>query len=97
MFHSLKKIIPQSLRASGIERQVSASFVTEEAKRVLERLWGVERASYVEPVSFSGGVLLVRMTSPSAAQAFRMIETTWMNEINRSLGERKVMKIEIRR
>lgn len=97
MFHSLKKIIPQSLKASGIERQVSASFVTEEAKRVLERLWGIERASYVEPVSFTGGVLLVRMASPSAAQAFRMIEITWMNEINRSLGERKVMRIEIRR
>jgi hypothetical protein len=96
MFQSIKRIIPQSLKADGIESQVSASFVIIEAKKSLERLWGAERASYIEPLSFISGTLFVRMNSPSAAQAFRTIETPWMNEINRTIGQRKVMKISIK-
>lgn len=96
MFQSIKRIIPQSIQASGIESQVSAAVVTTEAKKCLERLWGVEKASYVEPISFASGTLIVRMTSTSAAQMFRMIETSWINEINRVIGQRKVMKIQIK-
>jgi hypothetical protein len=96
MFQSIKRIIPQSLQASGIESQVSASFVTTEAKKTLERLWGEERASYIEPVSFASGVLTIQISSPSAAQMLRMIETPWMNEINRAIGSRKVTKIQVK-
>jgi hypothetical protein len=96
MFQSIKRIIPQSLQASGIESQVSASFVTTEAKKILERLWGIERAAYVEPISFASGILAIHISSPSAAQMFRTIETPWINEINRVIGSRKVMKIQIR-
>jgi hypothetical protein len=97
MFQSIKKIIPQSLQASGIERQVSASFVVDEARHALERLWGAERASYIELLGFSNGILMIRITSPSAAQMLRTVETAWMNEANRSIGERKIIKIDVKR
>lgn len=96
MFQSIKRIIPQSLQASGIESQVSSSFILIEAKKSLERLWGIERSSCVELLSFVSGTLYVRMSSPSAAQAFRMIEVQWMNEVNRAIGQRKVMKIQMK-
>jgi hypothetical protein len=96
MFQSIKRIIPQSLHSSGIDAQVSASVVVTEAKKALERLWGMERASYIEPLSFIAGTLFVRMNSPSAAQAVRTIEIQWMNEVNRVIGQRKVMKIQVR-
>lgn len=96
MFQSIKRIIPHSLQASGIESQVSATFVATEAKKALERLWGPERAAYVEPVSFASGVLIIHISSPSAAQMLRTIETAWINEINRAVGQRKVMKIQVK-
>jgi hypothetical protein len=82
---------------AGIDPQVAAARVVEEARGALIRLWGEERASFAEPVSFSDGSLSVIVRSGSAAHALRVVEAQWMNETNRVLGERRVKDIRIRR
>lgn len=97
MFQSIKGIIPSALKRTGIDAQVSATRVLEEAKAAMERMWGAEQTAYVEPVMFKEGTLVVKITSPSAAQALRTAMHPWMNEINRVLGQRKVQEIRVRR
>jgi hypothetical protein len=96
-FQPIRRILPASIRDSGIEVQISAIRVLEEASAALTRMWGAEQASYVEMVSFKEGVLNISVRSPSAAHALRASETQWINEINRALGSRKVAKISMRR
>jgi len=92
-FQSMKRIIPASLRRLGIDASVSATRVLEESQAALVRLWGEDRASAVEMVTFSEGELLVRVKSSSALAMLRTITVPWMNEANRALGERKVLRI----
>ena len=92
-FIPLKRILPQAIRQAGLDVQVSASRVVDEAQTALVRLWDADRAAYVRPVSFKEGTLKVTVTSPSAAHALRLVEAEWVNEINRALGGRKVMKV----
>ncbi|HWR00056.1 MAG TPA: DciA family protein [Candidatus Methylomirabilis sp.] len=94
-FTPLKRILPQAIRQAGLDVQVSAARIVDEAHAALVRLWDAERAAYVRAVSFKEGVLKVTVTSPSAAHALRLAETAWMNEINRALGARKVMKVTV--
>ena len=96
-FTSLKRILPQAVRHAGLESSVDAVRVVEEAGQILNRLWDTERAAYVRPISFKEGTLTIAVTSPSATHALRLIEPTWINEINRTLGERRVLKIVTRR
>lgn len=97
MFQSIKGIIPGALRKSGIEHEVSASRVVEIAKECLIRLWGEERASFMEPLSFKEGTLMVSCRSSSASSLFRVLERPWINEINRSLGEKRVLRVVLRK
>lgn len=96
-FIPLKRILPQAIRQAGIEAQVSAARVVDEAQAALARLWDAERAAHARVVSFKEGTLKASVTSPSAAHALRLLETQWMNEINRALGGRKVMRVVVMR
>lgn len=96
-FTPLKRILPQAVRQAGVEAQVGAARVVDEAQASLVRLWDPERAAHVRAVSFKEGTLKVAITSPSAAHALRLIETQWVNETNRALGSRKVMKVIVMR
>jgi len=97
MFQSIKRIIPDSLKQVGLEEKISAALVLDEAKKTLIRLWDEDRASFVEPISFTNGELHVRVTSPSALALLRTEAMPWMNEINRVLGGRKVLRIVSKR
>jgi hypothetical protein len=96
-FISLKRILPQAVRQAGIEQSVSAARITEEAQAALVRLWGDEKAVYVRVVSTVGDTLKVAVTSPSAVHGLKLLETAWMNEINRALGSQHVKKITVKR
>lgn len=96
-FTSLKRILPQAIRQAGLEATVSSVRIVEEAQAALVRLWDPERAAYVRVVSSVGHTLNVAVTSPSAVHALRLIEVSWMNEINRALGEQRVQKIVVKR
>ncbi|MFA5129624.1 MAG: DciA family protein [Patescibacteria group bacterium] len=96
-FQSFKRIIPSALNRSGINDQVSASLVVDEAKRALIRVWDEDRAAFVEPLSFTKGELHIAVSSPSALALLRTSELPWMNEINRALGSRLVLRIVAKR
>lgn len=92
-FHSIRRILPSSLRGAGIERQVTASQVVEAAGLSLLRLWGAERATYAEPVSFQDGQLKMAARAPVAMQELRVWSVQLQNETNRSLGSRVVRSL----
>jgi hypothetical protein len=92
-FQSMKRIIPGTLKRLGIDATVSATRVLEESKTALMRLWGEDRATCAEMVSFANGELVVRVTTSSALDPLQRITVPWMNEINRALGERHVLRI----
>lgn len=95
-FQPIKRLIPQSIRSHGISKQIQARQVLEVACLVLKRMWGEERSGYVAPLSFVEGILKVECTSGSAMQQLRVDQTRVMNEMNRQLGERSVLRLDIR-
>jgi hypothetical protein len=96
-FYPISRIIPKAIQKAGIDSQVSAARVVEEARKVILRLWGDERARFAEPASFREGTLNVAVRSASAAHTLRTMETRIVNEINRMLGQKKVKTIRMRR
>lgn len=93
---SLKKIIPQVMAAHGLTQPLRARRVVAAAALVLEKLWGPERAAYIEPLSFKEGLLKMQSASAAALQQLRIEETRFVNELNRHLGERAVLKIYLK-
>ena len=96
-FQSIRRIIPQAIQKAGIDSEVSAARVLDEAKNALVRIWGEERAAYVEPSSFKDGDLRLTIRSASAAQMFRTIESQVRNEVNRAIGQQRVRRIIMKR
>ncbi|GMU25665.1 DUF721 domain-containing protein [Patescibacteria group bacterium] len=96
-FQPIRKILPQAIQRAGLDTEVSAVRVVETAQEQLRQLWGEERAAHVNVVSFSGGVLNIETATPSAAHVIRGMQESWINEMNRELGERKVRTIRIGR
>ena len=96
-FQPIRRILSASMRDSGIEARVSAMRVIDAAKASLTRLWGCERASFVEPVAFSNGILKVDVRSSSAEVALNGVLTPWVNETNRALGAKRVTEVRVRR
>lgn len=96
-FQSIRRILPKAIQKAGIDSQVSAARVIDDACKSIIRLWGEERASFVEPVSFHDGTLNVIVRSASAAHALRTMQSQWVNEINRTLGQQRVKKIRVQR
>lgn len=92
---SIKRIIPSALKHTGIDKEVLATMVLTEASKSLERIWGPEKAKYIEPLSFKAGCVLIRSHSSAASQLLRTVESQWINEINRGLGQKKVFAIKL--
>lgn len=92
-FQSIRRILPQAVQKAGWSEPVTAVRVLEEAKASLARLWGDERAAFVVPLSFHAGTLKLQARAPSAMQELRLAETRLQNEINRALGEKKVIRL----
>ena len=93
-FQSIKRILPGAIREVGLETQVTTVQVLQTAQEVLRRLWGEEQAACVTTKSFVDGVLRLQTAVPAAAQQLRVQEVPLMNEINRALGGKKVIKIQ---
>ena len=93
-FQPIRKILPQAIQSAGIQRQVTAARVMEEAQAALRRLWGEERAAYARPVSFKEGVLKIAALAPAASQELKLISVRLQNEVNRVLGSKIVHQIQ---
>jgi hypothetical protein len=94
-FEPIRRILPKAIAGAGIVEQVTAARVVAEAGRALTRLWGEEKAAYVDVVSFRDGQLKLRIGSSVARQELRVWETRLINEVNRLLGRRTVFRLLI--
>lgn len=95
-FEAMRKLLPTVVRSHGISKQILSRQVLEVALAVLQHLWGEDRARSIQAVSFREGVLKLESSSAPAMQQLRVDQTRVMNEVNRRLGERCVMRLEIR-
>ena len=95
-FQSINRILPSAIEQAGLKRQMDAVRVLEVARELLCRLWGEERASFVQWVSFSEGGLKIESRSAPAVQELKLMETRFMNDLNRQLGSRVVRSLSIR-
>lgn len=95
-FQKLGGIQSESLQKfAGLRRNVDAVRVLDAAKQVLTALWGADRAALVRGVSFSEGELKLAASASVVVGELRLIETRFVNEINRGLGQRVVNKLKV--
>ncbi len=94
-FEPLKKIISRSAGNFVFSKELQIAQVFDAFVRVMENLWGREKAVYLSPVSFQEGRLKIRSTSPTAKQQFSLEVTRIKNEINRKLGGQIVKIITV--
>lgn len=93
-FQSIKRILPGAIREVGLEEQVTSIHVLQTAELVLRRSWGEEKAHLITLRSYAQGVLRLETRTPAAAQELKVMEVRFMNEINRILGAKKVIKLQ---
>lgn len=89
----IRRILPQAVRSAGISEQVNAARVLHEAHQVVVRLWGEEKAPYIQGISFKEGVLKMGSSAPAALQEIKLQGVRVQNEINRGLGAKIVKHI----
>lgn len=94
-FEPIRRILPQAIQSAGISRQVTSARVIEEAGQALVRLWGEEKAAYIQIISFQEGILKCKALAPVAMQELKVWEVRFQNEINRVLGSRAIMSIRV--
>jgi hypothetical protein len=92
-FQPIRRILPEAIRQAGIDEQVSSVRILTLAQSLLEKLWGPEKAAYIEWISYKDGVLRIRSQAAAALQELRIWEVRLVNEINRELRLKKVVKI----
>ncbi len=95
-FQSIKRVLPSVVQSHGLTKQVQAHQVIAGAQRGFRGLWGEERSTYVTPCSFREGTLKLESTSAVALQQLRIDQIKFMNELNRQLSARVVLKLELR-
>ncbi|MBP6944548.1 DUF721 domain-containing protein [Patescibacteria group bacterium] len=89
----IRRFLPRAIQTAGIAEQVTAARVLFEAKQSLVRLWGEEKAAYVEMVSFAEGTLKIASRAGAALQELKMQTVRFQNDVNRVLGGKVVKKI----
>lgn len=94
-FQSIRRILPKAIEQAGIKKHIDAVRVVESAERMLQALWGEDRARRVRFVSFHAGVLKATSSSPAAVQELKVIGTKFQNEVNRALGEKAVRALNV--
>lgn len=95
-WESLKSILPSAVRAAGIQEKLTSVKVLESSGRILKARWGEDKSVLVEFISFTHGVLKAQTFSPAAMQMLRVEQVAFLNDLNRLLGSRAVLKLDIR-
>lgn len=89
----IRRFLPRAIQTAGIADKVTAARVLHEARQSLVRLWGEEKAGYVDMVSFAEGALKVSSRAGAALQELKMEMVRFQNDVNRALGGKVVKKI----
>jgi hypothetical protein len=89
----IRRFLPRAIQTAGIADQVTAARVLHEARQSLVRLWGEDKAEYIEMVSFAEGTLKVASRAGAALQELKMQTIRFQNDVNRVLGGKVVKKI----
>ena len=84
------------VQSHGLTKQVQARQVLITAMAVLHGLWGEERSRYITACSFRDGVLKMESTSAAALQQLHVDHVKFVNELNRQLSGRVVVRLELR-
>lgn len=83
----------QSIRRAGLEKQVGASLVIEEFRKVLIRNFGQKILNKVKILHLKKKMLTLSVTSSIIAQEIKLNEKKFLKEINEELGRKLVDEI----
>lgn len=87
--------MPSAIKKAGIHDQITAQKVMEVAEKVLRLRWGNEKSAFITFVKFNKGTLTISSDSPAAMQTLKVETVDLINSINRELGQRAVLSIQL--
>lgn len=92
----MRNILTQRMQAATpLSAELRIARVFEAWSRILGKMWGEERAALVTIISFKDGVLKISTSAPVAKQQLVLEQVKLVNEINRQLGIKAVVKLQI--
>lgn len=92
-FSTIKKLIDDSVKRSGIKDTVDASLVLEAAQKIFEEMFGADIAKTMKPLYVKRGVLTVSCISSVAAQELKMREREIVKKLNARGGGEHVERL----
>lgn len=92
----IRRILPGAIMNREVAKKVEATRLLQMAQDCLVKLWGEEKAGYVQFQSFAEGQLTAYASAPAAAQELRVSEMRLRNEVNRMVGTKAVISLNIR-
>jgi hypothetical protein len=69
--------------------------VFERFLQIIKKQWGEKTGGEVAPISFSGGILKIRVGNHILASELRLKEYAILKEVNISLPSKGVMRLQI--
>lgn len=92
----IRRILPVAIQNKEVARKLEATRVIQIAHDVLVQLWGEEKARYIQFQSFASGQLTALALAPAAAQELNYLNIRFRNELNRQLGSKAILSLNIR-
>ena len=92
----IRRILPGAIMNREVANKVEATRILQMGQECLIKLWGEEKASYIQFQSFAEGQLTAYASAPAAAQELRLTEMRLRNEINRMVGSKAILSLNIR-
>lgn len=92
----MRNILAQRMQAATpLSAELRIARVFEAWSRILGKIWGEERAALITIISFKDGVLKVSTSAPVAKQQLLLEQSKLINEVNRQLGVKAVIKLHV--
>lgn len=92
----MRNILAQRMQAATpLSAELRIARIFEAWNRILAKLWGEERAAFITIISFKDGVLKVSTSAPAAKQQLQLEQIKLINEVNRQLGAKAVIRLSV--
>ncbi|MFA6322372.1 MAG: DUF721 domain-containing protein [Candidatus Buchananbacteria bacterium] len=92
-FTSIKKIIPKSVKAAGIQNNLNEAKILENFNETAAKVFGDRVLKKIKPLYIKDGTLMVACLSDVLAQYIRENERRFLFELNRPFGKGIIEKI----
>lgn len=96
IFTPIQKILPKAIAAVGMTRETRAALICEKYRKLAPRFVHPEALNYTFPKFYKDKTLTVGVENSAWASQVMTKQAELVREINKSLGQKLVNKIQIR-